>query len=174
MGNYTRLKNVSCTYYIDQRLNSQLDLETTKTIEQIRKDGIDKQTLERIAAGRAEMDRAKREAKERLPGQFVSLKQDKETRTFLFTGAYQKLDKPAIDFVTRQAIPGKMVTRYRFQVYDVTNPDNPSDVAIWERGYTEADQVLYWLAQGKFELTIMRNGAPNSQKTTYSIFPANK
>jgi hypothetical protein len=56
----------------------------------------------------------------------------------------------------------------------VTSPDNPSYVCIWERGYTEADQVLYWLAQGKAELIIMRNGATNSQKTTYSIFPANK
>jgi hypothetical protein len=152
--------------------NSQLNLETTKTIDQIRKDGIDKQTLERVAADRAEMQRVKQEAKERLPGQFVSLKQDKEQRTFLFTGAYQKLDKPAIDFVTKQIIPGKMVTKYRFQVYDVTDPDNPSDVSIWDRGITEADQVLYWLAQGKSELTIMRNGTPNSQKTTYSIFPA--
>jgi hypothetical protein len=154
-------------------LNNQLNLETTttKTIEQIRNDGIDKQTLERVVAERAEMERAKQEAKERLPGHFVSLKQDKETRTFLFTGAYQKLDKQAIDFVTRQTIPGKMVTRFRFQVYDVTDSDDP-DPAIWERGNTEADQVLYWLAQGKAELTIMRNGAPNSQKTTYSIFPA--
>jgi hypothetical protein len=149
-----------------------LETTTTKTIEQIRKEGIDKQTLERVTAERAEMQRVKQEAKERLPGQFVSLKQDKETRTFLFTGDYQKVQLPAKDFVTRQIIPDKMVTRFRFQVYDVTDSDNPSDVSIWERGNTEADQVLYWLAQGKAELTIMRNGAPNSQKTTYSIFPA--
>jgi hypothetical protein len=90
----------------------------------------------------------------------------------LFTGSYQKVELPAKDFVTKQIIPGKMVTKFRFQVYDVTNPDSPSDVAIWERGYTEADQILYWLAKEKPELTIMRNGAPNSQKTTYSIFPA--
>jgi hypothetical protein len=155
-------------------LSSQLDVEATKTIDQIRKGGIDKQTLERIAADRTEMQRVKQQAKERLPGQFLSLKQDKEQRTFLFTGAYQKLEVPAKDFVTKQIIPGRTVTRFRFQVYDVTDPDSPSDVAIWERGTTEADQVLYWLAQGKFELTIMRNGAPNLQKTTYSIYPANK
>jgi hypothetical protein len=154
-----------------QTRNNQLNLETTKTIAQIRKDGIDKQTLERIAAERVEMERVKQETKERLPGQFLSLKQDKEQRTFLFTGAYQKLDLPARDFVTKQLIPGKMVTKFRFQVYDVTNPDSPSDVAIWERGYTEADQVFYWLEKEKPELTIMRNGAANSQKTTYSIFP---
>jgi hypothetical protein len=147
-------------------LSNQLNFEITKTIDQIRKDGIDKQMLQRISAERAEMERAKQEAIERLPGQ------DKERRTFLFTGSHQKVELPAKDFVTKQIIPGKMVTKFRFQVYDVTNPDSPSDVSIWERGYTEADQVLYWLANGKPELTIMRNGAPNSQKTTYSIFPA--
>jgi hypothetical protein len=165
-------KKLSNQQQEQQTRNNQLNLQTAKTIDQIRNDGLDKQTLERIAAERAEMERAKQEAKERLPGQFTSLKQDKETRTFLFTGAYQKLEVPAKDFVTKQIIPGKMVTKFRFQVYDVTDPDSPSDVAIWERGNTEADQVLYWLANGKPELTIMRNGAPNSQKTTYNIFPA--
>jgi len=149
----------------------QSDIVTTKSIDQIRKDGIDKQALERITAERTEMERVKQEAKERLPGQFVSFKQDKEQKTLLFTGAYQKIDKPAKDFVTGQIIPGKMITKWRFQVYDVTNPDNASDVAIWERGYTEAEQVLHWLAKGKPELTIIRNGAPYSQNTTYTIFP---
>ena len=94
-------------------MSSQWNLETTKTIDQIRKDGIDKQTLERIAGERAEMERAKQEVKERLSGHFISLKQDKEQRTFLFTGSYQKLDLPAKDFVTKQIIPGKMVTKFR-------------------------------------------------------------
>ena len=153
-------------------MNNQLDLETTKSIEQIRKDGIVKQTLERIAAERAEMERVKQEATERLPGQFLSLKQDKEQRNLLFTGAWQKVEKPAQDFLTKQIIPGKMVTKYRFQVYDVTNPDSPSDVAIWERGYKDANRVFYWLQRGNAELTIMRNGTPNSTETTYDIFPA--
>ena len=170
-----RFKASSFEYIYEMNVSNQSALEVvgTKTIDQIRKDGIDEEMLERIAAERQEMQRIKQEQKERLPGQFVALKQDKETRTFLFTGTYQKLEMPAKDFVTRQIIPGKMVTKYRFQVYDVTDPDNPSDTAIWERGYTEADQVLYWLEKGKTELTIMRNGAPNSQKTTYNIYPAN-
>ena len=153
-------------------MSNQLNLETTKTIAEVRKNGLRKETLERISADYAEMERAKQDPKERLPGQFVSLKQDKEQRTFLFTGQYQKVEKPATDFVTKQTIPRKMVTKFRFQVYDITDANNPSEVAIWERGYTEADQVLYWLARGKCELTILRNGAPNSQKTTYFIFPA--
>jgi hypothetical protein len=147
----------------------------TRSIDEIRKSGIDKSTLERIATERAEMERQKQEQKERLPGHFVSLKQDKEQRTFLFTGEYQKVQLPAKDFVTKQIIPGKMVTRFRFQIYDVTSPDTLSpEPSIWERGATEADSVLYWLSRGKAELTILRNGAPNSQKTTYNIFPAGR
>ena len=38
----------------------------------------------------------------------------------------------------------------------------------------EADQVFYWMEKGDKELTIMRNGGPNDQKTTYNIFPANR
>src|SRR5215471_12087446 len=156
--------------------HSALEVVGTRTIDQIRKDGIDKEILERIAAERQEMQRIKQEQKERLPGQFVTLKQDKETRTFLFTGNYQKIEVPAKDFVTKQTIPGKMVTKYRFQVYDLTSfdPNNPPESAIWERGMTEADQVRYWFEKGITELTIMRNGAPNPQKTTYNIYPANR
>jgi len=147
-----------------------------RSIDQIRKDGIDKQMLERIAAERAEMQRIKEQVKARLPGQFVSLRQDKEMRIFLFTGNYQKIQVPAKDFVTKQEIPGKTVTKYRFQVYDLTSfdPNNPPEGAIWERGSNEADQVMFWLEKGVNELTIMRNGAPNSQKTTYNIYPANR
>jgi hypothetical protein len=112
MVNYRSFKAGTTYIRIDKRLNIETTtIETrTKTIEQIRKDGIDEQMLERVAAERMEMERTKQEAKERLPGHFVSLKQDKETRTFLFTGDYQKVQLPAKDFVTKQTIPGKMVT----------------------------------------------------------------
>ena len=151
---------------------SALEVVGTRTIDQVRKDGLDKQTLGRIAQERQEMLRIKQDQKERLPGQFLSLKADKEKRTFLFTGNYQKLEVAAKDFRTRQEIPGKKVTKWRFQAYDVTDEDNPSDAGIWERGYTETEQVLHWLEQEKFELTIIRNGARNSQQTTYTIYPA--
>src|SRR5215831_17143433 len=148
----------------------------TRSIEEIRKSGLDNQLKERIAAERAEMQRIKDQVKERLPGQFVSLRQDKETRTFLFTGQWQKLQVQAKDYVTKQEIPGKMVNKWRFQVYDMTSydQDNPPEPAIWERGMTEADQVLYWFEKGITELTIMRNGGPNSKSTTYNVFPANR
>ncbi|MGA9154979.1 MAG: hypothetical protein WBZ36_30720 [Candidatus Nitrosopolaris sp.] len=167
-----KFRNVYSWVFCIESEISTLDLETTRTIADIRKDGLDKETLERIAADRAEMQRVKEEQKERLPGQFVSLKQDKETRIFLFTGQYQKVEKPATDFLTKQTIPGRMVTRFRFQVYDVTDSDNPSEVAIFERGNPEAEKILYWLARQQPQLTIMRNGAAGSQKTTYDIYPA--
>jgi hypothetical protein len=147
----------------------------TRSIEEIRKRGLDNQLKEMIATERAEMQRIKDQAKERLPGQFISLRQDKETRTFLFTGQWQKLQVPAKDF-TKQEIPGKTVTKYRFQVYDLTTFDsnNPPEAAIWGRGTTEADQIFYWFEKGVTELTIMRNGGPNSKSTTYNIFPTNR
>jgi len=128
-----------------------LNLETAKSIAEVRKNGLDKQTLERISTGWNEQNRMTRR------GYLGSLspKQDKKTRKFLFTGQYQKVNKPATDFVTKQEIPGKMITRYRFQVYDGTDANSPNDPSIWERGFTEADQVLYWLSQGKAGLTIM-------------------
>jgi len=57
---------------------------TTKTIEQIRNQGLNKEVMERIAAERAEMERAKQEQKERLPGQFISFKSDNETKTLFY------------------------------------------------------------------------------------------
>jgi hypothetical protein len=97
----------------------------------------------------------------------LNLRQDKETRRYLFTGQWQKIQAPAKDFVTKQEIPGKTVTRYRFQIYDMTtyDPNNPPEAGIWERGMTEADQVLYRFEKGITELTIMRNGGPNSKST---------
>src|SRR5215469_9559460 len=144
-----------------------------KTIDQIRNQGLDKEVMERSAVERAEMERQKQEQKERLPGTFLSLKSDHEQRVFLFTGQYQKLTVPAKDWTTRQVIPNKHVQKWRFQVYDVTDKGNTSpEPAIWERGYKEAEQVLYYLERGQAELNIVRSGAPGSTGTTYSIFPA--
>jgi len=118
------------------------------------------------------MERQKQ--KERLPGKFISFKSDKETKTLFFTGECQKYEAPAKDWNTRQVIPGKTTTRWRWQVYDVTDINNPSEVAIFERGYKESEQIMYFLSQKKQELVIMRNGRPNSTDTTYNIYPATR
>ena len=155
-------------------MSNQSNVET-RTIADVRKTGLDKSVLERIAATRAAMERTEKEQKQRLPGSFLSLKDDKEERTFLFTGNWEEITKPAIDWQTKQEIPGRTVTRFRFQAYDITDPSvTDPPVGIFERGRKDAGKVLYHLSKGKTELTIMRNGARNSQTTEYDIYPASR
>ena len=44
---------------------------------------------------------------------------------------------------------------------------------VWERGYKESEQIMYFLSQNKQELVVMRNGRPNSTDT-YNIYPATR
>jgi hypothetical protein len=149
-------------------------LQTAKTIDQIRKGGIDQEARDKIASEKAELERIEKESRERLPGKFLSLKNDGEERNFLFTGAFQKVQVPMKDWGDKKAVEGKTTTRFRFQVYDTTNPDSPSEVAIWERGATEAKMVFRQLEKGVSELTIVRNGAYKSPQTSYSIYPCHR
>ncbi len=143
----------------------------TRTIEQIRTQGLDPSILQKIHDDKAEMDRQEKENADRLKGNYIILVQDNDTKTLLFTGKYQKLDVPAKDFATKAIIPNKFVTKWRFECYDVTDPSNPSDVSIWERGYREAKTVMRFMDQKKPELVIVRNGAKGSNTTTYLIYP---
>ena len=143
----------------------------TRTIEQIRTQGLDPSILQKIHDDKAEMDRIERETAERLKGNYINFAQDKDTKTLLFTGKYQKLDVPAKDFATKEIIPNKYVQKWRFEVYYVTDINNPSDVSIWERSYREAKTVMHFLEQKKAELVVVRNGAKGSNTTTYLIYP---
>jgi hypothetical protein len=77
----------------------------------------------------------------------------------------------AKDFETSQVIPGKYVTRYSFECYDITNPDHPSQLSIWQRGTKDVRIILYYLSKNKTILEVIRNGAPGSKTTTYQINP---
>ncbi|MFZ0514317.1 MAG: hypothetical protein WAM14_22125 [Candidatus Nitrosopolaris sp.] len=72
---------------------------------------------------------------------------------------------------TKEIIPNKFVTKWRFECYDVTDSNNPSDVSIWERGYREAKIVMHFMEQRKTELVVVRNEAKGSNTTTYLIYP---
>ena len=143
----------------------------TRSIDEIRKHGLDESTMQKIHEDKAEMDRLDKENAERLRGNYVSFKEDKESKTLLFTGKYQKVDVPAKDFATKEIIPGKFVTKWRFECYDVTDSNNPSEVSIWERGYREAKTVMHFLGEKKAELVVVRNGQKGSNQTTYLIYP---
>jgi hypothetical protein len=117
------------------------------------------------------MDRLEKEQAERLKGNYISFKEDQETKTLLFTGKYQKVNVPAKDFATGLVTPDKFVQKWRFEVYNVSDPKNISEVSVWERGWSQAKVVMHFLEQNKTELIVVRNGAKNSNQTTYLIYP---
>jgi hypothetical protein len=88
-----------------------------------------------------------------------------------FTGKFDKREVQAKDFETDQAIPDKHVTRYSFECYDVTDPDHPSELSIWQRGTREARTIPYYLSKNKTTLEVIRNDQPRSKTTTYQINP---
>lgn len=120
-------------------------------IEKLRKEGItDKGIMGKLSTGRLELQKIKEEQKSMALGGYISLKDDKEEKTLLFTGEYQVKDVPKRDFKTGRVIPGKTVKKWAFSCYDLTfydpnNHNNPPRLAIFERGQTEAEEILDWL-----------------------------
>lgn len=76
------------------------------------------------------------------------------------------------DFVTGELIPDSYSTRYYFSVYDVTDPDHPSDLSIFERGPREAKTILFWQSKNYKVLDVERHGKAGDKLTTYNIYPA--
>ncbi len=56
--------------------------------------------------------------------EYIKFGSDKECKVLLFTGNQNKKDVPAKDYETGLDIPGKYVTRYLFECYDITNTQN--------------------------------------------------
>ena len=143
-------------------------VQATPSIDQLRKKGFDPKDMQKIEEDKAEFDRVESRPK----GNFITFRQDKEQKTLLFTGKYEKLQVPDVDFATKQEIPGKFVTKWRFQVWDTTDPKNPpEEPGIWERGWRDAKTIIFFLGQGKTELTVVRNGKPGANTTNYLIYP---
>ena len=162
----------------NQNLETIIETEAqaqTKSIRELRKEVLEgaKQMSDKIALDRTEIEQYKNEARSKL-SQFITLKNDRETKTFLFE-SYEKIQVPAKNFETGEIVEGKMITKYNFRVYDVTDSNNENpELYTWQRGMNEATQVLDYLAEEKAELTIKRNGRPNDQKTFYTIYPASR
>ncbi|HYY40248.1 MAG TPA: hypothetical protein VE692_03280, partial [Nitrososphaera sp.] len=120
---------------------------------------------------------------------YIDFVSDKERKLLSFTGKFDKQEVPAKDFETGQVIPGKYVTRYLFECYDITttattttevggqekNSPNSlqSEPSIWNRGTKDARTILYYLSKNKKVLEVIRNGQPRSKTktTTYQINP---
>ena len=106
---------------------------------------------------------------------YIKFGSDKERKILSFTGNVDKKEKPAKDYETKLDIPGKYVTRFIFECYDVTSTPNSQEAnglpAIWERGPKDARTILYYLSKDVKVLEVVRNGQPHSTSTTYLINP---
>jgi hypothetical protein len=101
---------------------------------------------------------------------YIKFSYDKEQKRLSFTGKCDKREVPAKDFESGQEIPDKYITRYSFECYDITNPDHPSELSLWERGQRDARAILFWLSKNKNVLDVTRHGQPGSI-STYDIYP---
>jgi hypothetical protein len=93
----------------------------------------------------------------------ITFSHDKESRILSFTG---KVEKKQVQTDT----PGKYITHYLFECYDITPPISRSEVtddmlAIWECERRDARAVLNYLSRNITDLEI-------SKITTYQIYAA--
>jgi hypothetical protein len=141
--------------------------------QQQKQQRFDEQTMQKIQAYLDEID-AKRQQQQSSSLQqtkYIKFVNDKEHKLLSFTGKFDNMEVPAKDFETGLDIPGKYVERFSFECYDITVPDHPSELSIWQRGIREARTVLYYLSKNKTILEVTRNGQPGSKTTTYQINP---
>jgi hypothetical protein len=148
-------------------------------IEVKQKNGLDEQTKLQAKSLLDEIDR-KQQSMYQNTGtngkpEYIKFGADKERKILFFTGIPDKKDEPAKDYETKLEIPGKYVTRYYFDCYDITTTGNPDNIsgppAIWERGEKNARTILHFLSKGVNVLEVIRHGTPGSMSTTYQINP---
>ena len=121
--------------------------------EEEQQQGFDEETKQKIQAYLKEIDakHQQQQSSQKTTGyrSYISFSSDKERKLLSFTGKFDKKEDQAKDFETGQVISDKYVTRYSFECYDITDPDHPSELSIWQRGTREARTVLYYLSKNK-------------------------
>src|SRR5690348_5895557 len=149
-----------------------------KSKEIPQKKGFDDETKLQIKSLLEEIDRKQQSSYQNTEtdkSRYIKFGSDKERKILSFTGNVDKEERPAKDYETGLVIPGKYVTKFLFECYDITTTRNPEDVngfpAIWERGTKDARTILHFLSKGVSVLEIVRNGLPKSMTTTYQISP---
>jgi hypothetical protein len=148
---------------------------TVKQVNKSEQEVFSEETRQNIQAFLDEIDRKQqRSSSQQVTAgktKYIKFSYDKEQKRLSFTGKCDKREVPAKDFESGQEIPDKYITRYSFECYDITNPDYPSELSIWERGQRDARAILFWLSKNKNVLDITRHGQPGSMATTYDIYP---
>jgi hypothetical protein len=146
--------------------NTQQQLDKEK-----QQQGFDEETKQKIQAYLEEIDSKRQQQSSLQRTRYIKFVYDKERKLLSFTGKIDKVEVPAKDFETGLMIPDKYVEKYSLECYDITDPDHPSEISIWQRGKREAHTVLYFLSKSKTILEVTRNGPPGSKTTTYQINP---
>jgi len=150
-----------------------------KSKDSQQKNGFDEQTKLKFKLQLEEIDRKQQSMYQNTETkgktEYIKFGSDKERKVLLFTSNVNKKDVPAKDYETGLEIPGKYVTRYLFECYDITNTQNTEVVsgspAIWERVTKDARTILHFLSKGVNVLEVVRHGLPGSMNTTYQINP---
>lgn len=137
-----------------------------------REEPFDSQTKEMIQAELQELHHSQpqQNATSRTAGSKFLKFVDGQKRRLSFTGQFEKKQVQDKDFNTGELIPNKFSTRYLFSVYDITDPNHPSE-QLWERGIKEARIVLLMLSKNQQVLDVERHGKAGDKNTTYDIYP---
>ena len=147
-----------------------MEKATIQEVNKKQQQGFDEETKQKIQAYLEEIDSKHQQQQSSLQQtKYIKFVQDKESKLLSFTGKCDKVEVPAKDFETGQTIPDKYVERYSFECYDISDPDHPSELSVWQRGIREARTLLYFLSKSKTILEVTRNGPPGSKTTTYQI-----
>src|SRR5919198_4567123 len=132
--------------------------ELNKEQQQQQDNGFDEQTKQKIQAYLDEIDRKRQQlSKQQMSTRtkYIAFVSDKERKLLSFTGKFDKQEVPAKDFETGQVIPGKYVTRYLFECYDITTTttevggqenhpnSHQSEPPIWNRGTKDARTIPF-------------------------------
>jgi hypothetical protein len=152
-----------------------MEKATIQEVNKQQEQGFDEETKHKLQAFLEEIDAKRLQQQQSLSSlqqtKYIKFVQDKESKLLSFTGKCDKVEVPAKDFETGQTIPDKYVERYSFECYDISDPDHPSELSVWQRGIREARTLLYFLSKSKTILEVTRNGPPGSKTTTYQINP---
>ncbi len=125
--------------------------------------GFDKQTKLQLKSLLEEIDGNQQSSYQIMASEcklrHIKFSYDKEYKILSFTG---KVEKKEVQTNT----PGKYVTHYLFECYDITpnSEDNDGMPEIWERGPRDARTILNLLSKNFTELDI-------EKITTYQICP---
>jgi len=153
--------------------------EEARAQEQQKQQQLDLETRKKVTAELEELNNRQQQqssnsngsgSKSTSKGKFVKFADGQRRRL-----SFQDFEKKQVqnkDYSTDELIPDSYSTRYFFSVVDVTDPNHPSELSVFERGLREAKTILFWLSKNYKVLDVERHGKAGDKWTSYNIYPA--